>query len=76
MDPPRESIRPVVKAFNTDRLPLTHQLDISVHYYFKPSKEPPRWNGQLGLPLVNVYHQNNLYNRGFLIDNRSGVSSF
>ncbi len=73
MQPPRETIRPVEKAFNTERLPLTHQMDISIRYQFYP-KWGDRWKGEMGLSLLNVYDHNNLYERSFLIDNRPGMT--
>ena len=65
----RESIHPLVNAFNSEQLPAEHQLDASVLYTIWPKKEA-QWKGVVGLSLYNVYHQRNIYNRAFYINNR------
>ena len=66
----RETIRPIVKTFNSERLPAMHQLDASVSYTILP-KDAKKWKGIIGLSLLNIYNQNNLYSRAFLIDVRA-----
>ena len=63
---PKESIRPLFNTFNSERLPMEHQLDASVLYTFRPRKEGG-WKGILGLSLYNIYHQRNIYSRTFYI---------
>ncbi|MFK8008679.1 MAG: TonB-dependent receptor [Saprospiraceae bacterium] len=66
---PRESIRPIVEEYNSERLPFRHQLDASILYNFRCKKN---WfyKGKIGLSLFNIYNQTNIYNRGFFMDIR------
>ncbi|MFT5763811.1 MAG: hypothetical protein ACI8VT_002247 [Saprospiraceae bacterium] len=63
---PKESIYPVVNEFNSEQLPLQHQLDASVLYNFYPKKKG-QWKGVAGISLYNIYHQRNIYSRDFYI---------
>ena len=65
---PKESIRPIVNNFNSERLPSQHQLDASVVYNIAPANK--KWKTVLGLSLYNIYNQTNIYNRSLFLDNR------
>lgn len=69
---PRESIRPIVKEYNSERLPFRHQLDASILYNFQ-SKKNWFYKGKIGLSLFNIYNQTNIYQRGFFMDLRPNV---
>jgi len=61
--------RPIYRAYNSENLPLCHQLDISVQYTFQP-KPAPKWKGVVGVSLFNVYRSENIYDREFYVDLR------
>ncbi|MEM6967366.1 MAG: TonB-dependent receptor, partial [Bacteroidota bacterium] len=65
--PPGHVVEPLEQSINSRRLPYVHQLDVSVMYQFKP-KRSDQWKGTIGLSVFNVYNQENLYQRGFLVD--------
>ena len=72
MNPPNQNgpgltLQPVVNEFNSGRLPLQHQMDVSVLYNFKP-KNADDWRGTIGISVFNVYNQTNIYQRSILID--------
>ncbi len=71
---PRESIFALVKEYNSEKLPLQHQLDASIQYSFYP-KRKGNWKGIVGLSLFNVYHQRNIYSREFYIKNQPNLPS-
>ncbi|PTM11204.1 MAG: hypothetical protein DA408_14170 [Bacteroidetes bacterium] len=66
---PRETVRPLVHAFNSERLPAEHQLDASLVYQFTPSLLHLS-SLRVGLSFYNIYHHRNIYNREIYIDNR------
>ena len=49
---------------NGERLPAQHQLDVSVVYQFHPNTRQS-WQGWVGVSLVNVYNQRNVYQRDY-----------
>lgn len=65
---PRETIQPLIKEYNSGRLPVQHQLDASVLYNYYP-KNKNSWKGVVGLSLFNIYHQRNILSRDFYIRN-------
>ena len=69
---PIENIRPLVKEYNSERLPARHQLDASILYNFYPRKSK-NWKGKVGLSFFNIYNRKNTYNRGFFMDIRPNV---
>lgn len=69
MNGPRERIIPLVKEYNSERLPARHQLDASVLYKFS-SKDGNSWKGKIGVSFFNIYNQTNIYNRGLFMDIR------
>ncbi|MFK7809930.1 MAG: hypothetical protein AB8F74_19150 [Saprospiraceae bacterium] len=68
---PKELISPVVNEFNSEQLPATHQLDAAIKYAFLP-KTNKSWKGILGLSLLNIYNQRNVYNRELTIRKKPG----
>ena len=48
---PKETIRPLVDEFNSENLPLQHQLDASVLYNVHPKKNG-NWKGVIGLSSI------------------------
>ncbi|MFK7773205.1 MAG: carboxypeptidase-like regulatory domain-containing protein [Saprospiraceae bacterium] len=69
---PRESILPIVKEYNGERLPARHQLDASILYKFYINKTRKN-RGKIGLSFFNIYNQTNIYKRGFFMDIRPNV---
>ena len=65
--PPSEDIRPIIKEFNSGRLPMRHHLDASIAYNILP-KNTANWKGKIGLSLFNIYNQINIYDRSFFIN--------
>jgi len=49
---------------NTERLPASHQLDISLNYHFKLNFI----KGKVGLSVFDVYNQKNVWYRDYTID--------
>ncbi len=60
---------PIYDAFNGERLAAIHQLDASILYTIR-NKDWPDWSGVIGLALVNIYNQQNAYEREYYIENR------
>lgn len=61
-----EIVVPLSNQFNQSRLSMLHQLNASAAYTLKPKDEA--WKAVFGLSLFNVYDQNNIYSRGFFIE--------
>lgn len=61
-----ESIRPIFDSYHTERLSAQHQLDISALYHFSPRSSSFR--GTVGLSVLNVYNQRNLYDLNVFVD--------
>lgn len=57
----------VIDGFNTRRLPDYHRLDTSIWYSF-PGSRNAKWNGRIGLSLLNIYNRNNIRSQNFSID--------
>ncbi len=68
-DGPAEFILPVIPEFNSENLPAMHQLDAAVRYTILPKKKGT-WKGVIGLSLLNIYDQDNIYSRRFSIRQR------
>ncbi|MFT6706570.1 MAG: hypothetical protein ACJATF_001406 [Flavobacteriales bacterium] len=66
---PKEFVRPVVPEFNSGNLPAMHQLDAAIRYTILPKKKGT-WKGVIGLSVLNIYDQQNIYNRTFSIRKR------
>lgn len=62
-------LEPIVNQLNSNRLPLQHQLDASINYTYLP-KGKQRWKAVFGCSIINLYNQQNLYNRGFFISSK------
>lgn len=60
---PRVRLRP--NKYNSDILPAYHRLDLSAFYDWASTDK--KWTGQVGLSLLNVYGQNNLLDRRYLL---------
>lgn len=71
MNMPTEfSLRPTTKEFNSERLPMLHQMDASVVYTYRPLTFTYKWKLVTGLSIFNLYNQTNFYSRGFFIDQK------
>lgn len=66
MDGPKEFIVPVTNEYNSGTLRATHQLDAAVRYSILP-RNSSNWKGVIGLSLLNIYDQRNVYSRTFSI---------
>lgn len=54
-------------AFNSQRLPDYHRLDASIWYYFS-FRQNPDLRGKIGLSVLNLYNQKNIFSRTFVPD--------
>ncbi|MEO0552816.1 MAG: TonB-dependent receptor [Bacteroidota bacterium] len=52
---------------NANRLPVYRRLDFSVWYKF-PKNTTAKFNGELGISVLNVLNRKNLYSRAFTVD--------
>ncbi|MFT5821285.1 MAG: hypothetical protein ACI8ZM_002537 [Crocinitomix sp.] len=52
---------------NSKRLPLFHQLDLTVYYNF-PKNPEKNWRGKVGISCFNVYNNTNLLSRTYDLD--------
>lgn len=62
-------VEPIYTAYNDQRLVGTHQLDASFLYRIQPKKSTD-WSGVLGVALINLYDQRNVYSREYFVENR------
>jgi TonB dependent receptor-like, beta-barrel/CarboxypepD_reg-like domain/FecR, C-terminal len=53
------------KSPNGNRLPYYHRLDFSAWYKFKSKA---KFNGEIGLSLINIFDRKNTYNRSYSIE--------
>lgn len=60
------SLRPIFDLYHGERLPVQHQLDVSALYHIRPKSSS--LNGTIGLSLLNVYNQRNLYDLNVFVD--------
>lgn len=51
---------------NAERLPSYHRLDASILYFIKPKNKA--FQGQIGLSFLNIYNQQNYFNRQYEVD--------
>lgn len=63
------NVVPIYDAYNGQRLRSLHQMDASVMYKVR-RKDSPRWTGVIGLSLINIYDQANIYEREYFVENR------
>ena len=57
----------VYESINNRRLPTYKRLDFSLWYKFK-SKKKFKLNGEIGISILNVLNENNLYSRTFSVE--------
>lgn len=60
------SLRPIFDLYHGERLPVQHQLDVSALYHFHPKSSS--FKGTIGLSLLNVYNQWNLYDLNVFVE--------
>lgn len=65
-------VEPIYGAYNDQRLNSVHQLDASVMYKIK-AQSSPRWTGVIGVSLINIYDQANVYEREYFVENRPNM---
>lgn len=58
--------RPTVEDVNRNKLPAYHRLDFTVNYSLAGS-DREGWMAEIGLSLLNLYHRENLLDRGYLL---------
>lgn len=51
---------------NSQRLPNYHRIDLSVWHKF--GGEGSKFNGEIGLSIINVLNRNNIFNRSYSVD--------
>lgn len=62
-------VEPIYSAYNDQRLPACHQLNASIMYELR-TRRHPGWSTVIGLSLINIYDQDNYYEREYFVDNR------
>ena len=66
------NIEPIYDGFNDERLLATHQLNASILFNIRNERWKD-WRGIVGLSLVNIYDQRNVYDREYYVDNRPNM---
>lgn len=61
-----QTIRPIFDRYHGERLTAQHQLNLSALYHFRPKSSSMK--GTIGLSLLNVYNQRNLYDLNIFVD--------
>lgn len=64
------NLQPIYGEYHAERLPLQHQLDVSALYHFYG---PNSLKGTIGLSILNVYNQRNLYDVALFVDQPPGM---
>ena len=61
-------VDPIYSAYNGQRLDGMHQMDASIFYRLRPKKQSD-WSGAIGIALINMYDQRNVYSREYYVEN-------